>query len=335
MFAPFLTRRRWWTLEAIPFVGSVVGITLGITTFVVLGYQLYASQIPSPLGQAVWYLLFLNAVLLVTLSLLAFDLHRRDVMCHDAQCLVERLNGEINQKSSEWTRLNARVLSTGDKLHHLSIVYIDLLTYLKTESLGVNLDDVRDRSNSYLISMLNCFTAACDIYTNDKCSSCIKILTDHIERDDLAPTGRMPQHLWTHVRDEQANPQRKIADESLIPYPYHYSSNTAFSKVMNPEYHDDFWYHNDLRSLGSEYRNVNPHWRRYYNATAVVAIKSAHAKRGHGVIGFLCVDNNDGRFDDQGCRLIMATLSNMLFHIYGELWRVGENTLQDEGGTSV
>ena len=99
---------------------------------------------------------------------------------------------------------------------------------------------------------------------------------------------------------------------------------------MDPVSPELYYACDDLKKeqQAGKYKNKNPEWEKYYNATLVVPIgplrigKSAPADDEAGVIGFICVDNLKGRLANTFTHSVLeayATTQFLVHQMFAEL----------------
>jgi hypothetical protein len=133
-------------------------------------------------------------------------------------------------------------------------------------------------------------------YTGRPCHASLKL----IEFDQR----KLDVYIRTAIRDgKPSSENRKNADKSLPTF--RYRDNTAFETIMTDK--AVRWYvRNHLRreqALG-RYHNARPSWWHDYTATLVVPItdqRNPEMIDRHTIVGFLCIDNKGGGFDEAFC----------------------------------
>lgn len=164
------------------------------------------------------------------------------------------------------------------------------------------------RARHYISLLLSHTQEIFSIYTKSHCAVCIKLLTDYVGLENEERNA----NLYTLVRDDHPdNARRKKADEILRSYPF--SKNYAFIKAIN----EGYFHCNDLKKLEEKgiYFNERTDWYEYYNATAVYVISAPKTTPNESFIGFLCVDNRNGRFDDGFCKSLLGILSFLVYDV--------------------
>ena len=105
---------------------------------------------------------------------------------------------------------------------------------------------------------------------------------------------------------------RSDIDTEVETYPYY--RNTAFDCILGHE-KKNFFLSNDLLELEKQgrYRNYNQKWKDSYNACLVVPIRAVAKIEYNKNIGFLCVDNMKGGFDEIIAFNILAGFADLLY----------------------
>lgn len=147
-----------------------------------------------------------------------------------------------------------------------------------------------------LILLLNQIARFFTLYTGRECCASLKLFQ--------VENGERTERIYTPVRDDQpASTRRQIVD---VQHPfYSYRENTAFDLIMNDA--EIRWYVNNnlpREAKRGRYINSREGWQADYTATLVVPITDQHEASAidkRNIIGFLCVDNKGGGFDEHFC----------------------------------
>ena len=160
----------------------------------------------------------------------------------------------------------------------------------------------------YLLFLLDNIKEIFDVITSDQCSVCIKIIIPSEKEEGQS-------YIKTHYRDSISYRARSEIDTEMETYPYY--ENTAFKKIINREYPDRYWFCNDLKNEKT-YNNMNPNWEKAYNATLVVPISFPVSSKEGGqiIVGFICVDNFKGGFNEEITYNLLASIANLSFTLY-------------------
>ncbi len=154
-------------------------------------------------------------------------------------------------------------------------------------------------------------------YTGYTTAVCIKGLTESPTGKALPSSSSLKQppspYLRTLRRDLSSRPLRKAVDAIDACSTYKYQENTAFRYIIDLSDKEDYFICNDLQALGDEYENINPNWRKFYNAVAVVPIKMPNFSAHEQCMGMLCADNLHGGFDNSECLHMMEEVATMLY----------------------
>lgn len=299
----------------IAFVGGVVAIVLALATMAMNAYEVYSQSIPGVTG----YVVAENSFFLFGLIGLSLTLYNKQGRLLRAHREIEKLKNQIGTRDDAYVDI-AKALEalaayrTGITKHMYKLV--EAQTGLAAGEHDVKI--LRTDVNKYINFLLAQAKLIFDKYTGGDTAACVKIFTEHREFDG-AFGGKIttPQDVITLARDERCVHSRGKTDKEQTTQRYPYNANTAFSEVIHNPAKENYFYSDDLKALASrdEYNNSNPMWRKYYNATAVHAIKDPEAPVSEGVVGFLCIDNLTGGFDDRFCKSILALLADTLYYV--------------------
>lgn len=172
--------------------------------------------------------------------------------------------------------------------------------------------NLEEAVSNYVSDLLYRTKLIFDEITGDNCSVCVKLF-------DISSDGSFPETpvLRKTLRDPSSAAERMIGLDERITI----SENTAFNFIAGSAVHRSFYFNNALyRSyLAGNYQNSRPEWFKFYNATAVCAIKNPSKRFQNDTIGFLCVDNFKGNFDADLTCAIMKSLATCLFYVYRNL----------------
>jgi hypothetical protein len=92
----------------------------------------------------------------------------------------------------------------------------------------------------------------------------------------------------------------------------------------------NFFLSNNLLELEQQgkYRNFNPKWKSNYNACLVVPIRATARYDYNKNIGFLCVDNMKGGFDEKIAFNILAAFADLVYCLFQAIYIFKETTLR-------
>jgi len=187
----------------------------------------------------------------------------------------------------------------------LSASFLELVAANKNQIDLTSVDSAVDNFMNVVVENTKQFF---EIYTSDKCSVSIVLITQsHIDGEEDVP------YVFTYKRDAWAVGQRGILKQ---PYNYYKcSDHTPFFDLLRDNRRMPHFVCNDLK-LHSEYQNTNPNWPSWYNAKCVVPIKNPIIHQNNDqFIGFLCVDNFDGKFDERVCPTFLRNIANDVYYI--------------------
>jgi len=140
-----------------------------------------------------------------------------------------------------------------------------------------------------------------DILTKNDCSVSIKLIDNNLIR--------------TLCRDAISERTRSAIDRQLPQYKY--DMNTAFKTILDEKTEKSYYISNDLKAEKC-YNNANSNWNSYYNACLVAPIRYISIERGDeksAVIGFICIDNKKGGFNEVG-KDALASFADHCFHLF-------------------
>ena len=253
-----------------------------------------------------------------------------------ANFLIWKLNTEKDSQTQAQIQTlsnNVAYLESLVDLHKKSeLIYLDILKKILARDFkfcelmhwsGENLtkDKVEHESIAYIRDIFGLINKLFTIYTNFPTSSCIKYFSIEMDEEDNgsgdtkyrltgAPVG--PEFITTLCRDigsEQRGVQVRGIDE-----PYSYTLNTAFLEIIQQRVrYDGYFFGNSLPDDPS-YRNGNSDWNEHYDSTAVCALQDPSQLKLNNFIGFLCIDNKGGGFDDKTCRALLECCSSILYY---------------------
>lgn len=150
--------------------------------------------------------------------------------------------------------------------------------------------------------------------TGFECASCVKVLTSEAGDALQHAPGVQPLYVRMLRRDPQSHLTRSAIDSAPDVERFLYRRNTGFYAVLDDKFAPAHYICNDLNALGAEYENLNPEWRRLYNATAIVPIKQVGAGADRTAIGLLCIDNFGGGFVEAETVAILEGIAAELYH---------------------
>lgn len=186
---------------------------------------------------------------------------------------------------------------------------------LKKPSLAKREESFRKYLLYFLINIKEIF----DLITSDTCNVCIKMILESEKNYDY--------NVKTYLRDSISYRNRRDIDNDIESYPYY--KNTAFDCILGHEHHN-FFLSNNLLELEQQgkYRNFNPKWKSNYNACLVVPIRATDRVDYNKNIGFLCVDNMKGGFDEKIAFNILAAFADLVYCLFQAIYLFQETTLR-------
>jgi hypothetical protein len=176
---------------------------------------------------------------------------------------------------------------------------------------GLNAENIEyvNRFHNFITFAIANIKEIFDILTHDECCVCLKLVNVDDEDDYY--------YVETLKRDAISNRERSSIDMEMNSY--RAVKNTAFKNILDEDCPDSYFISNDL---GSEkgYLNANRNWQIQYNATLVVPIRLRHDEEGcYSVMGFLCVDNFAGGFDEV-CVNTLSAFADLLYDLFDTVY---------------
>jgi hypothetical protein len=215
---------------------------------------------------------------------------------------------------SKWKRITSRYdLCNLDYIRFLDDFTNELLRPAAGHSSTRHLDydKVVNLSKTFLRTSVNQLSKLMTLYTGHQCHVSIKVFDEKTS-------------IWTYLRDELTDNNRKLVDEHLMWYDY--KENTAFEEILDNPKCRIFWSnHLWLQAIRGKYKNANSDWWKFYNATIVVPITDkthAGAVTTDNVLGFVCVDNKGGGFDGGACVNILSGFARVYYGAFSLANRV-------------
>jgi len=160
-----------------------------------------------------------------------------------------------------------------------------------------------------------------DIITGDKCSVSIKLIVPSSVQD------KGNAHIETYIRDNISYRERGAIDRKLSKYPYF--ENTAFKLILSESEDANYFLSNNL-SNEQGYNNKHDGWESYYNACIVVPIRLILSEGTYLVIGFICVDNINGNFEEKIGLNILASYADSCFQLFSSYNELSEAAKENQ-----
>jgi len=147
-----------------------------------------------------------------------------------------------------------------------------------------------------------------DKLTNSNTSVCIKFLNGFVDDNDPL--------ISTLMRDTRSYRIRK-SSEAVFSKNFLWHENSAFKDILSINNSAKYFASDDLANEKG-YVNCNANWEDQYNSTIVCPIRYGAVDSGvngldMGVIGFICVDNFEGKLDQAVCIDALAAIADSLY----------------------
>lgn len=188
---------------------------------------------------------------------------------------------------------------------------------LRGQAAALSKEELKTRLNVYLAEVLTRVTALFREYTGGECAACIKILLDDPGNDagvdyETARPDSDPIIAKTFARDPASRLRRAPIDNALPCYPF--EKNAAFAYVMHSADGKGYYFENDLLKPAAPYWSAHREFQSLYTATAVAALKDPQNEEVLEALGFICVDNKSGGFDNGPCRQILESIASIVYY---------------------
>lgn len=195
------------------------------------------------------------------------------------------------------------------RLDRLSTIASDMahLARAKTVIYDLVLSDPGQSLNEHLRCYLGILESMFSKYTATECAVCVKMLMP----------GHNPQNVKTLVRDPKSLFKRAYVDKNLKSYPY--SACTVFKEIFKES--PSIFLSNNLKRI-SNFQSANESWKKHYNAVLAIAISDHEQATLDNTIGFLCVDNFIGRFDENFCKEILIACACDVFQLFTVYYKI-------------
>lgn len=291
--------------QAIRSVSPMFPVIGGTVAFIVAAYTFLTQGAPGTLFIAITTIIIFGVVFAIAAAVFAW-LYAKD------RSAVE------NAKASRDDALRKFKISTTRINEMLALDYEHCIN-LRNPVTDRDSDEIRNKLKEYLTELLGNVATLFSEYTGQECAACIKVLSkhhDHKEQLDYenSPSDSEASFVYTYSRDPKSRLRRSQADNATGLDLYRFEQNAAFAKIMHSEILKGYYFKNDLASLGDEYWNINKKWPDLYNAVAVAALKTPHKDEVVEALGFICVDNKGGGFDNETCRQLLESVASIVYY---------------------
>lgn len=208
------------------------------------------------------------------------------------------------------------------RLHEIFYACTRVSAYiLRNEDEKGKLDDCVRESSEFLKTLVNETRVMFEESTRNECAVSIKLL--------VAGKGGNPE-IHTYLRDSKSQRVRKdlyskdgeglyFVDKNLFEgegrYPY--EEHSPFVDIVSGSAGQDYFLSNDLKKAASKglYKNGNKHWRKLYNATLIVPIRESGIVPAENLLGFLCIDSFNAKFDEAVSLGLARIVANIVFYL--------------------
>ncbi len=313
-------------IDTICNLASLFGYILAIVTFI---FAVYQEDINEAVKITIYSLVLLNAAnYLGTIYIVRrYDNVRKDYNDLDKEKRnLGHENANLNQKISNLHEViqNNKDVEYSMKSDISKIIHNFCHEYRKriyqVQGGEDNLDKRKSSIEKFFFYLVENIKELFDILTKDKCSVCIKLIIPGSSDNDFL--------VRTYQRDSVSYRERSKIDASIPEY--HHFENYAFKVIMDGKSPDVYFIQNDLANY-KPYFNANENFEKYYNACMVVPIRIITKLLDDGryksvVLGFICVDNLKGGFDEEISLNLLASFSDLCFNLFNAYFEMQEET---------
>jgi hypothetical protein len=262
---------------------------------------------------------------------LQLRLHRTRRETGGLEAQVKSLTAALGaQQEANHLTNHASISSITGEIHTILGFDYQYCTWLLDNIATASQKDIEHEFDKYLGLLLTHTAQLFHIYTRHPCAACLKVLRSTRDAEpwserDWTPGGDKVAYVYTQGRDPMTRYQRSASD---VHDGYEYTRNAIFRYLVEEEGLGGFYFENDLHNPKRPYYSDNPKWPNFYNATAVSLIDCPDPASGANMMGFLCIDNFGGRFDDAGTKYILRCVASILYYSMG-LTFIAINEIQE------
>lgn len=198
----------------------------------------------------------------------------------------------------ETLRLKVVPQNMHNLLHEVRDVYFEVMSSYKKNVLSQA--TLTNWYKSELTRILNNLSSTMTTYTSQDICACIKLIPQFNIGEEINLDNAT---LITFCRSDNSDHRRSSYESSNKPILI--KDNSDFFEVVSPLFEKTYFYQGNLKTYaegkrrnGEQYKNSNPNWDKFYNATVVVPIRIERNKLYHiatndayHILGFLCIDS--------------------------------------------
>lgn len=307
--------RQWFRTASAPFAFVSAVAATAYSSALILRFS-PAPWLRPAIVLVVAVAVFLTAFVASMWSLLRFR-RRMIPQIFDLQRERDQAREEISNLSRAFGDREARYFRIHEELETILGLDYGYCTFLKKQGPTSTEAELRREFEKYTSELLQHIASLFEHYTGSKCAACVKIFsTSSRERREVnygrARPPRDPISVFTLARDPSSHYERHQAYHGLKEI-YPYSDNTAFFEIKHVREINGCYIGNNLRD-DPRYRNSNVKWRDLYNAVAVAALKNPVSQPVSQSIGFLCIDNKYGGFDEGSCKKLLECCASIVYY---------------------
>jgi len=292
-----------------------------LATFVLAAYFFLPAP-PTPYSRYKISLVCTAVVLLVCATVFAtkYILLKKNSQRQLADALTSRneFADLVNSIKLRSDNEDAKVFSVLKDLYAVLRMDYEYCIFLRDNGSELGFKEIQARFDSYLSDFLNKVVSIFGIFTGHKCAACVKVLLSSKDKPNNGHFIKGLKEDYAFVSTISRDPSSAYDRNRAYPpdrLTYQIVENTGLFEVKHIPERNGYYAKNDLCNISPEfYRNSNGRWREFYDAVAVAALKNPSQDAFDQAIGYLCVDNLGGGFDDRVCRLILECLANLLYY---------------------
>lgn len=308
--------------ESVERFGAWTAVIAFIVYHINIVYQIYESTWELNAKEVTWYLIITNILLLCAVGLLSRDYTKKSKQLKASQAQHIGLRQQIDRKKTIHSTISHRLESVSAGRTGIT----DHLIAVFSGSV-IDKNELEHKTYNFMQMLLTNVERIFSEYTGHDCAACIKLFLDRDPFTKMTTKDHDPSLdtktsdaknrdtktlIMTLLRDNACAIDRKAKSDPHEPYEYY--RNLAFTWIRDQENKENFFVSNDLKNM-IEYVSGRKGWEIDYNATAVVPINDPSSKLNTTIIGFLCVDNKFGEFDDEFTVNTLSIFANTLYYV--------------------
>jgi len=295
-----------WTKFEI--INAIVNFLAGAQSLCFLYYSFSSDWTPS-FKVTIVILSILNGLLIVITYKTLWNHHQDNVLNATLKITNRQQKAELQSYKGQLADSKEIHQKASIIIHNICHENRRILYYLLYDAPSateLQLLSIQSSFKKYFMFLLANVKEVFDVLTGDDCSACIKLIDGDGD-------------IQTFMRDPVSYRHRHQTDRDL--HLFNSKGNTAFNLIASEDFSNSYYVNDDLNKDKS-YTNSNTKWRDYYNASIVTPIrislpaKSDEEEEESYIIGFLCVDNQKGNFNNETCINTLSAIGDLCFHLF-------------------